>query len=619
MLNNELKKYLEKLDCKQEALQSSNGEYKIAEDIKNILKKNVLSTPSKEDIAEQMAFDFMENYPDKDIGWETYYGPMYILPNEKGEMMEYPSIKIIDKKIIEYWEERARETKNPILSSRYADLTVDFSPKISKKNADVILFQIAIDSNITICKKLIMSPLKCKTKIKRALSLAIQINDLKKIIEIKNTILALEKNIATDEKPGLWGFTFKWLLLDFAKQINLNEKEKEKIINNIEERLKRIKDNSWLTEKAISLLAEYYAKEKDVKNLMRVLHIFEDSIKASKQSNSDGLLKIHAYEQIHEIYRKYSNRFIEAGKESKRLLQEIGKLDLEWDKSLKQISIDTNIKQKDIDSYLENIFGKNKDEKLEIIIGKIAIAHLPKKDDVKKQLNDISSKFPMQFLCTKQIIPENGIPIAKLFGLEEDYDNNFKSYALQYIQFGSFLLSLTTDELKKQFTKEKIIEYFEKSVIFENENKEYLKRAISAYWDNDYLVSSHLFCPLIESGIRELIKNCGGIVLKPNELNGYDNVLLGGLLQNDEIFNSVFSKIGHNILFYFKLVLSEKLGMNLRNDFAHGLGKKKFFNRYASDRLFHILIWLFFFTKPFFRFINYLIAWRMKVNRQSFF
>ena len=149
------------------------------------------------------------------------------------------------------------------------------------------------------------------------------------------------------------------------------------------------------------------------------------------------------------------------------------------------------------------------------------------------------------------------------------------------------------DELRKQFSKEKILEYFEKAVVFENENQEYLKRAISAYWDEDYLVSSHLFNPLIESGIRELVKICGGLVLVPDEkLNGYKNVLLGGLLKNDQIFENVFSKSGHNVLFYFRLVLTEKLGMNLRNDFAHGLGKKKFFGRDAADRLFHVLIWL---------------------------
>lgn len=44
--------------------------------------------------------------------------------------------------------------------------------------------------------------------------------------------------------------------------------------------------------------------------------------------------------------------------------------------------------------------------------------------------------------------------------------------------------------------------------------------------------------------------------------------------------------------FYFRLVLTEKLGMNLRNNFAHGLEKSTFFSREASDRLFHILLCL---------------------------
>jgi hypothetical protein len=509
-------------------------------------------------------------------------------------MVKYPSIRRVDQEMLEYWTKRAKESKNPILSSRYADLVVDFSSKVLSKSTDVDLFQIVIDSNITICEKSLADPLDCKTKIKRALILAIQINDKTRTNKAKDTIIKLEKDIAIDDKPGLWGFAFKWLILDFSKKINLEDKEKNELINEIEERLKREEKNPWLAENAVSLLAEYYAKEKDEENLMRVLGVLEKSLKTNERSNSDALLKTHAYEQIHEIYRKYASSFAEAEKANKRLSQEIGQLDLDWDKSLKEISVETKIKHEDIENYLKGIFGENKDDKLEMVMAKIAISHLPKKDAVKKQLDDISSKHPIQFLCTKQIISDDGVPIDKLSTLDEDYDNHFQSYALQYMQFGSFFLSLTMDELRKQFSKEKILEYFEKAVVFENENQEYLKRAISAYWDEDYLVASHLFNPLIESGIRELVKICGGLILKlkPNGLSGYDNVLLGGLLKNDQIFENVFSKSGHNVLFYFRLVLTEKLGMNLRNDFAHGLGKKKFFGRDASDRLFHILIWL---------------------------
>lgn len=592
MLKNEIKNYLDKVNCESKTIDSFHGEYTIAMEIKNILAENKDYEPTEEDIAEQMAFDFLADYQNDNSGWGTYYGPMFILPNDKGQMVEYPSIKRVDKEILYYWTQRAKETTNPILSSRYADLVLDFSPQILNKGADIELFRIIIDSNIAICEKSLANPLDCKTKIKRAFILAIQTNDQIRIIKTKNTIIKLEKDVATDDKPGLWGFAFRWLILDFAKKVTLEDKEKQELINFLEERLKRVKKDTWLTENAVSLLAEYYANEKDEGNLMRVLNVLENSLKTNERTNSDALLKTHTYEQIHEIYRKYANRFGEAEKASKRLSQEIGKLDFDWNKSLKEISVETKIKQEDIDSFLKGIFGEDENDGLETIMAKIAINHLPQKDVVKKQLDDVFSKYPMQFLCTKQIISDDGVPIAKLPTLVEDYDNHFQSYALQYIQFGSFFLSLTMDEFKKRFTKEKIIEYFEKSVIFENEEKEYFKRAISAYWDKDYLVSSHLFNPLIESGIRELIKICGGIILIPNILNGYDNVLLGGLLKNDQIFENVFSKSGHNVLFYFRLVLTEKLGMNLRNDFAHGFGKNKFFGRDASDRLFHVLVWL---------------------------
>jgi hypothetical protein len=594
MLNNEIKTYLENLDREQKALASYNGEHDIAKAIKDILAKDTNYKPTIEDIAEQMAFDFMAAYPNDNSGWETYHGPMFILPNQQGQMVEYPSIKRINEETLKYWTKRAKETKNPILSSRYADLVVDFSPKVINKNADVDLFQIVIDSNIAICEKSLADPLDCKTKIKRALVLAIQINNQEKIAKVKETIINLEKKTATDDKPGLWGFAFKWLILDFGKKITLAETEKAELIKALEDRLKRVEKDVWLAENAVSLLAEYYANEKDEDNLMRVLDVLEKSLKTNDRTNSDALLKVHAYEKIHEIYQKYRDRgFSKATAASNRISQEIGQLDLDWNKSLKEISVTTEIKQKDIDDFLKAIFGEKEQSKLEAIIAKIAINFLPKKEAVEKQLKDVSGKHPIQFLCTTQIISDDGIPIAKLSTLDEDYDNHFQRYASQYIQFGSFFLTMASDELKKRISKQNITEYFRNSTLFGNENKEYLERAISAYWDNDYLVSSHFFCPLIESAIRELVKNCGGIVLKPNNLGGYDRLTLCQLLNGQgDIIEKVFAGMGQNMAFYFRLVLTEKLGMNLRNDFAHGFGKKKFFTRDVSDRLFHVMICL---------------------------
>lgn len=594
MLNNKIKNYLKKLDKECKALASYKGEHDIAKAIKDILAKDTDYKPTMEDMAEQTAFDFMAEYPNDNSGWGTYYGPMFILPNKQGQMIEYPSIKIVNREMLKYWVKRARETNNPILSSRYADLVVDFSPKVINKNADIELFQIVIDSNIKICNELLADPLDCKTKIKRALLLAIQISNQERIIKVKEAIINLEKKIAIDNKPGLWGFAFRWLILDFGKKITLSKTEKAILIKALEDRLKRVKKDVWLAENAVSLLAEYYASEKDEYNLMRVLNILERSLKTNERMNSDSLLKVNAYEKIHEIYQKYRDKgFQKAKVASDRISKEIGQLDLDWDQSLKRISVTTKIKQKDIENFLKAIFGEEDKNKLDVVVAKIAINFLPRKESIEKQLKDVSGKYPLQFLCTTQVISDEGIPVAKLSTLEEDYDNHFQRYASQYLQFGSFFLKLVVDELKKWISKHDIIEYFKNSTLFENENKKYLERAISAYWDNDYLISSHLFIPLIESAIRELIKNCGGVVLKPNILGGYDRLTLSQLLNGQgSIIENVFSGAGQNMTFYFRLVLTEKLGMNLRNDFAHGFGKKKFFTREVSDRLFHIMVCL---------------------------
>lgn len=593
MLNNELAKYLKSLDRVQKAPLTLYGEYAIADKIAEILESSGRER-TKQDIAEQVAFDFKADYPNNNSGWGTYYGPKLALGDKEGYMTEYPSIQGIDRERLEYWSRRAMESSSPILSSRYADLVIDLSQKILGEQADICLFQKVIDSNINICKELLDSPLGCKRKIKRALDLSIQTNDKNRISRTKKAIIDLGRSVSEDDdKPGLWGFTFKWLILDFSKHVELTNEEKNGLIKEMEERLKRVEKNPWLAESAAPLLAEHYKKEKDQKNLMRVLGILENSLKTDERLKSDALLKSSAYRRIHEMYSKYASGFAEAEKASKRLSQEIGQLDLDWNKSLKTVSTEVNIKNEDIEKYLEGIFGENDEQQLEEVMANIAIFHLPQKETMRAYLDNASREHPLMFLISQSVISADGTQIAKLSGLDKDYDSYFQYHASQYITLSSIYLYPAVDKLQKRFSKEEVLEYFRKAVLFENEYQEYLDRAISAYWDKDYLVASHLFNSLIESSIRELVKICGGAVLAlDRKLNGYKSVSLSTLLKNNTIFENVFSKDSDNILFYFRLVLTERLGMNLRNDWAHGLGKKKFLGWHASVRLFHILILL---------------------------
>lgn len=390
MLNKKVKKYLDDLDQQSEEPVSFRYEHDIAQKIEDILKEDEGYSLTKEDTAEQAAFRFVVDTPDDGSSWGTYYGPAAVLPNGE-RWVEYPSIRKVDQETLGYWAERSNNCKNPILLSRYSDLVVDFSPKILGENAHISLFWAVIDSNIVICKKLPLVPTECKTKIRRALTLAIKINDPERINKVKDAILELERNVAADGEPGLWGFSFEWLISDgdFAMKVHLNEEERDKLLSELEGRLKVISNDVRLTERAVSILADYYAKQGEEKNLMRVLGVLENAFKTDGWLNSDAIGKTHAYARIHDIYRKYASRFPESEEANKRLAREIGQLNLDWSKSLKKISVDMKIEKKDIDDFIKAIFGEDRDHELRGIMMKLALGNLPTKEVRENLFADI--------------------------------------------------------------------------------------------------------------------------------------------------------------------------------------------------------------------------------------
>ena len=370
------------------------------------------------------------------------------------------------------------------------------------------------------------------------------------------------------------------------------DKKGRELVSEAEERLKKVAADPLLTKDSVDFLAEHYKSKNDEVNLMRVLGVLENSIKADKLTNSHAFIKVSSYEKIRESYEKYACSFPKAAEAYYRVISENETLDLN-EEFLLELPFAEKILKSDVDNHLKKIFDETVNVNLQMVMWKIACWHLPQKVALKEMLDEISSIYPIPFLSPYGLLSDNTVPIAESSSTDEINDEPLIFYAsrlLPLLQVSQYL-TFTMDELRRLFTKERVIEYFENSLVFENENKNYLKRAISSYFDEDYLLSSHLFIPLIEDRIRELALFCGGEIWKLNARKRSDYWPLGRLLCDTKVI-SFFLEIDKDVLFYFKLILTEKRGFNLRNDFAHGIGKRKFFLRYPSDRLFHILIYL---------------------------
>jgi len=587
-INKKLKIYFDNLDENEPI-----DELKVGQKIKEILETKGKKISNKYDIAEYIAFQFLPNYQNKSGNWGTYYGPMFVLPNDKAQYVEFPSIQQIDTETLKYWAERAKEAKHPSLVCRYADLIVDFGPKLNKGSLDYAMAQKVIDSTVEICAHALDDGLGCKEKLKRAFTLAKSINDSVRIKQIQQSIISTENQFAEDSKPGLWGYAFSWLILD-AKKYQLGDKQKKQLVEELEERLLRLSNTKnpspWNVECAVNLLAKYYVAEKNEAKLKTALGKLEKAFRKDTYSNSDGLLIVNYLEKLFDIYNQHA-QFDFAKKASQRIKTEMSNLGDRGKFGTQEVSVEMDVKKKDIDRFLDSLFGKDRRETTEKIIIHLAVNFIPRKDQVETQLRDSAKKYVFLSLGNQSVMSEDGFSIARFGSINEDFDKHLLQHFSQNMQFQAMFLSFAFAELKKHQSPEALYEVFVKSPVFRSEDKNYISKILKSFWEEDYLTSNCLMIPLIEDAIRNVYRINHLSFIRKNSDFGYDVESLNILLERG-VIKGVFGKIGDDVEYYFRVLLTERIGWNLRNNFAHGVNKNAFAQESVANRLLHVLFCL---------------------------
>lgn len=588
MLRKALQDYFIELENKVEQVE----EFSIGDKIAQVLNARQEKLTDSEELAEFMAFQFMPDYHNKDTSWGTYYGPMMVMKNDRGQFVEFPGIKLIDDQMITYWRKRSNEARNPILAYRYADLVFDFEPRISEKSIDFQIAQKIIDRGIEICEKNLSDDLSSKQKMARCLALAVQINDKDRIKKLIETIIATEDKYAENDKPGLWGYAFHWLVLNKNDKIILSESQKSKLLSDLEARLIRLSTaqdpDAWRIEHAVSLLADYYATLKDKDNLERVLSVLESGFRKNKYANSDGLLVTNYLEKLIEIYSKYAS-FDFAKNARQRIVTELGNLGNRGKFATTEISTEVKVSNEEIKKFLDAIFGTDKTDKLEKIIAKIAVNFVLPKNQVETQLKNLAKDHPLMFLVGHVIMSEDGYPIVKFDSINDDYDKHLLENFSKNLHFQAFFFRMVMDRLRSDYTPEQVLEAVIVSPVFRADDKEYISKLLKSFWDKDYLVTSCLGIPLIEDTIRSLYRINNQSYIKTNKEGGYDVHNLDTLI-GAGLIKASFQSMGENLEYYLKVLLTERAGWNLRNNFAHGINKKEFSNEDVAGRILHVLL-----------------------------
>ena len=141
------------------------------------------------------------------------------------------------------------------------EIAIQFVWYLTGKKPHYSIAQLYIDSIIEIAEKdLHKYSLDAIEKLERALSLALSINDKERINRLIEAIISYERKIGEDDKPGLWGFSYEFLIKN--KKVPISDDKKRAIIIDLEKRFDRLLkgNNHWAAQRAALLLVDYHSK-----------------------------------------------------------------------------------------------------------------------------------------------------------------------------------------------------------------------------------------------------------------------------------------------------------------------------------------------------------------------
>ena len=540
---------------------------------------------------ELLGFNFSENSSGKD--WGLYYGPQFIFKkNDTNEDIFVPDIVDITKEVIEYWEHRAKQVLNPLLKMRYTGLVLVFKKRILNIEPDFQAINLAhIDALLTVVEgDYCQFETITLDYAERALTLSIAYRNDNLQKRAVDVYYEAHMRLAKDDMhPGIWGRIAKSLVehracFAYYEEILVNEQVA---------RFERIKtltlSEGETSDKYVhvlsdqtDLLSDYYHSIGERYKIERLLEGLLSAIKLSINARG-GLWGQGMIQQMQDRYRKYG--FDKLANQLFIDLCDLGEMTL---KEMKPVEISIPIEQSRIDAFLKDAMkGTTKD-----ILLYFLYSYLPLIEDEKRKLKDKVERAPLLEILPTITIDSSGNPISKV-GIGPHAERQRLSHSVyENMIFSAPFMHLHINKMIEQeiMTSKNILEFLRESPLIASEHKEIVQKGLEAYMGEDYLVCCHLLVPQLEAAIRRLFSINGANIMRPkaNPAEGNEYQSLDSLLASPD----AITYMGEDMANYFRNLLTDQYGWNIRNLLSHGLLGIESFNYGMADRVVHAFMLL---------------------------
>lgn len=518
--------------------------------------------------------------------WGTYYGPQMTFTDDNGNIKEIPGLGDITVNAVQYWEQRYKVTKNPLLTMTYAGLVWDFKPKVVHQKYDQDLYRIYIDSMLKVCND------------DYASHPTITVNILERLFDVakkqeadielvKNAYITFERRHSDDNSIRYWSSRFLTML---KNKRYFKQEEIEEIVLEHEQRLSRMSSpadntiNPWSIENQATILADYYLSAQQPENIKRVLNCIETALLHESQRMSK-LQLLGNLENLHAKYRHYS--LVE---EAKRLSVKLQELGAETIDEMQSHRMEFTIPA-EVQDQIETMFGASVGDDFKRL-NNFALYFIPDKTSQQKSLEELVKKHPLRFLISNSFVDYKGRPMSVVGSYEKDPEGHLMLHVTQSIHLNSVFMSMAIQKMCDigGLSAEKIMTtIIEPSPIFDRERDPVIKRSLELYFNGDFLVFCHLIIPQIENVICNIVTLSGSSVLRPQRSGiGFQLKTLDELLRDA----SISEVLTENGAYYLRLVLTDQRALNIRNLLCHGILPPESFDVHVANRLLHVLILL---------------------------
>jgi hypothetical protein len=537
--------------------------------------------------AELIAFHMLENSDHGQTKWRTYFGPITGY-NPDNTISESVSLDDITDEVIQYWEERLKDSINPVIKARYAGLLWVFKGKVTNLKPDLeTIGKVYIENLIkSVCEGYFHYSHTNYIKLRRAaeLSSTLKLSDLKMFAV--HAILDYEDRNSKINRPGTWLKSFEILIdnKNIPITLELDTQIIEKAEVNYANCLKLNSEGKYELDsahEAAGVLLQHYRKRKkdyEVERVLTSLHETYDKVIAT----ADSFKSIVLLEKLNQHVKKF-------GTTTQRnfMLRRLREKEPELYKHMKAVPFAFKIDKDKLITYSDGILNGP----LDAVFQKLAISTIPHSDDIFDQQKSISG---IMNLVSKTLHDDEGRKLSSIGSIDTDpKGNQFMLVARSLLFSGIFLKDVIRKGKERGiFTVPNIMSYLRGAKAINPGRYKIIELGLTAYLKRDYVTCMHLLIPQIEAASLNLLDLHNGVVRKEGKNAGmsvrtFDSVLC------DEEFIKIITE---NTSTYFRTVLTSDQGWNLRNIVCHGLSSDQTFNSTHADRIFSILLYFGLFT-----------------------